>query len=51
MQPNKKQLAEVGMIFADCLALIYTEAGLDYPKEFCPEIEAARIIAALRGEK
>lgn len=45
---NKTETTEVMNTFADCLRLLYTEAGLEIPAEFDPDTEAARLIEALR---
>jgi len=45
---NKTETTEVMHTFADCLRLLYTEAGLEIPAEFDPEVEAPRLVEALR---
>lgn len=44
---KKAEANEVMQLFAECLRLIYAEAGLEIPEYFDPQDEAIRIIAAL----
>ena len=45
-----KEMEDVNEVFAACLRKIYTEAGIEIPVSFYPEIEADRLVAALRSQ-
>jgi hypothetical protein len=45
---TKAQCVERLSVFTDCLALLYKEVNINYPKRFFPEIEAERIINAFK---
>lgn len=45
-----REMEDVNEVFAAYLRKIYAEAGIDVPMRFYPEIEADRLVAALRSQ-
>lgn len=48
---NKSETTDVMHAFADCLRILYKDAGIEIPAEFYPEKEAERLKLVLLGYK